>query len=189
MMPGLPLYPGTRPYQVLPFQWSCHTPDRAGGLHHREFLHEERSDPRRPFAEALLRTLDDDPGSILVYSSFERTRLNELADALPDLAGRIRRVQARLVDLMQIISAHVQHPDFHGSRSLKRVLPALVPDLSYEELEIQDGRIASNRYLAAILEARGTGEQRQTFAALRAYCTTDTLAMVRVFEELRLVAG
>jgi hypothetical protein len=36
MMPPIPLYEGTRPYQTIPFQWSLHTVDGDGALNHAE---------------------------------------------------------------------------------------------------------------------------------------------------------
>ena len=88
MMPPIPLYEGTRPYQTIPFQWSLHAATEDGVLHHREFLADGDSDPRRRFAETLIEALDAFDGPIIVYSAYEKTRLNELAGEFPDLARR-----------------------------------------------------------------------------------------------------
>ena len=84
--PAIPLYPGTRPYEVIPFQWSLHSDDGSGGLRHRELLADGAADPRREFAETLVAALGGDDAPVLVYSAFESTRLGELADRFPDLA-------------------------------------------------------------------------------------------------------
>ena len=55
MNPAIPLYEGTCPYQVIPFQWSLHVIDEIGQLSHRDFLATGDADPRRPFAESLMR--------------------------------------------------------------------------------------------------------------------------------------
>lgn len=182
-MPALPLFPGTRSYQTLPMQWSCHTLRADGTLEHADFLHQDRSDPRLPFAASLLARLDYH-GDIVVYSSYENTRLTALAEELPDLAAPIESFRSRLVDLEKVIRAHVQHPNFHGHTSLKFVLPALVDDLSYNGLAIQNGAVATLRYEAAILGDLPERERQQIFADLRAYCAIDTLGLVRVVEEL-----
>jgi len=183
-MPALPLFPGTRPYQTLPAQWSCHTLNAGGTLEHADFLHQDRSDPRLPFVKSLLAALDGQ-GSIVVYSSYEKTRLSALAEELPDLAAAIEAIKCRLVDLEKVIKAHVQHPDFHGRSSLKFVMPALVDGLSYDGSAIQNGGVAALRYEAAILGELPEPERQQIFADLRAYCAIDTLGLVRVVEELR----
>lgn len=100
--PALPLYASTRPYQIMPFQWSDHILSTDGAVRHREFLHDERTDPRRPFAERLLETLGN-KGSIVVYSSFEATRLRELGEHFRDLTPALGRVQQRIVDLLPLI--------------------------------------------------------------------------------------
>src|SRR5450631_1298589 len=57
MMPPIPLYEGTRPYQTIPFQWSLHVIGGDGVLNHKEFLADGVNDPRRQFAEALIDAL------------------------------------------------------------------------------------------------------------------------------------
>ncbi len=183
---ALPLYPRTRPYQQVPVQWSCHVLD--GDLHHREFLHTERSDPRRPFAESLLEAVEGQ-GSIVVYTLFERRILESLLPEVPDLAPRLAAVQGRLFDLERVIREYVQHPGFHGRTSLKYVLPALVPELSYQGLAVSSGEVASLRWAQAVHGQLEEEERSQVFADLRAYCATDTLALARVLDQLRLLAG
>ena len=184
---ALPVFAQTRPYQALPVQWSLHTLD--GGLRHAEFLHTDSTDPRRPFITSLLEALgaadsqaDDSP--IVVYTSYESRILADLARDLPEFAAPIARVQARLFDLYKVISTYVQHPGFHGSYSLKYVLPALVADVSYRGLTVQNGEAATLRWQEAIYSGAPASVCEAIFADLRAYCATDTLAMVRLHEEL-----
>jgi hypothetical protein len=184
---ALPVHPGTRPYQALPVQWSCHTLD--SGLHHAEFLHADRTDPRRPFVTSLLAALGVDKGCadespIVVYTGYENRILAELARDLPEFATPIAAVQARLFDLEKLVRAYVQHPEFHGRTSLKRVLPALVDDLSYDGLAVQDGESATLRWAEAVFGGAPASVSEAIFAELRAYCATDTMAMVRLYEEL-----
>ncbi|HZK48837.1 MAG TPA: DUF2779 domain-containing protein [Thermoleophilia bacterium] len=181
---ALPLYAGTRPYQALPVQWSCHTLHADGALEHREFLHEERSDPRRSFALSLPAGLPPQ-GRVVVYSSYENTVLTSLSGDLPDLSARIADIQDRLFDLLPLVRRHVRHPDILGHASLKYVLPALVDDLSYDDLAVQNGAVAGLRYAAALADGFPEAERRQLFADLRAYCATDTLALVRLFQTLK----
>ena len=183
--PALPLYVGTRPYQVIPFQWSDHVMDRDGSLMHFEFLHDGFDDPRELFAKSLLQVLGPS-GSIVVYSSFEATRIRELADNLPYLSGDLYALlDGRIFDLHPVIKRHCYHPHFHGSFSLKSVLPALVPDLGYDDLEISDGAQASVAY-AEIISPKTAPDRRDFLrASLLSYCKRDTEAMVRLFDTLR----
>jgi Domain of unknown function(DUF2779) len=151
---------------------------------HREFLHSDRTDPRRPFAEELLDAVGG-KGSIVAYGAFEATRLRELGEHLKDLAPALARVRNRIVDLLPLIRDHVYDPEFHGSFSLKSVLPALVPELGYDDLKLTDGGLASLAY-AEIQTPEVTSERRdQLRDALLAYCNRDTLAMVEFFRVLR----
>lgn len=183
LMSALPLWPGTRPWQQVPFQWSDHVLHSDGRLEHHEFLHEGDGDPREEFTRSLLEALGR-RGSVVVYSGFENTRLGELAAAYPSHAEEIASVRERIFDLMKVVERHVRHPDTLGSCSIKAVLPALVPDLTYDGLEISEGATASLRYLKVITGKLDGDEAQATYAALREYCGLDTLAMVRLCEAL-----
>ena len=98
----------------------------------------------------------------MVYSSFEATRLRELGEHFKDLASSLARVRKRIVDLLPLIRDHVYDPDFHGSFSLKSVLPALVPELGYDNLEITDGGLASLAYAEMLDHNHGRTPSRAT---------------------------
>jgi hypothetical protein len=182
--PALPLYPGTRPYQVIPFQWSNHILQSAGALRHAEFLHDDESDPRESFARSLLETLGN-KGSIVVYSSFEATQIRELAAVFPSMApDLLALLDGRIVDLLQLVRRHCYHPKFYGSFSIKKVLPALVPGSDYGDLEISDGGMASAAF-AELRRSDTPSKRRESLKnGLMEYCKRDTEAEVYLFKQL-----
>jgi hypothetical protein len=186
--PAIPRFVGTHPYQQVPFQWSAHIQQRPGAeAQHCEFLAKEVSDPRREFMTALSAALPE-AGSIVVYNQqFESARLNELASALPKFAERIKNIQSRLWDLLPIIRNHVYHPAFAGSYSIKSVLPALVPEMSYEGMEVANGQDAGLAWESLVGGSLDCDERERIRNALLAYCSLDTLAMVRLLENLRSI--
>ena len=183
--PALPLYTVTRPYDIITFQWSDHILDENGRLRHEEFLHDGPDDPREAFTTSLLKTLGKQ-GSIVVYSSFEASRIKELAAAFSNLSYELLNlIDTRIVDLHKIIRRHCYHPLFHGSFSLKSVLPALVPDLDYNDLVINDGMMASLAF--AEMRQPETASERRDFLknGLLSYCKRDTEAEVQLYQMLR----
>ncbi|HNP42002.1 MAG TPA: DUF2779 domain-containing protein, partial [Nitrospira sp.] len=144
-MPAVPKFVDTRPYQVIPTQWSNHIEQYDGTLTHAEFLCRDERDPREELAITLLESLGQ-TGSICVYSSYERSVLERLAEDFPSLRKDLKRVVARLWDLHVIIRDHYYHPAFEGSYSIKAVLPAVMPSLSYADLVIRDGGVAACEY-------------------------------------------
>ena len=141
--PAIPRFAGMRCYDQIPFQWSVHVQRQPGATpEHFEFLATDRSDPRQTFISALCDVLGD-RGSIVVYSQqFESQRLLDLASWLPEFSGRITKIRRRLWDLLPIVRNHVYHSAFGGSCSLKSVLPALVPGMTYEGMEVAEGQAA-----------------------------------------------
>jgi hypothetical protein len=190
MMPPIPLYEGTRPYQTLPFQWSLHTIAEDGVLHHREFLADGSDDPRRRFAETLVAAVAASDAPIVVYSAYEQTRLKELAGQFPHLSAGLNAVAARLVDLLPIVRGAVYHPEFRFSNSIKSVAPALCPGFGYDDLDsIADGAAASAAFVQLASGCLTCPEEAaQLRAALLAYCQRDTLAMVEVHRALKKLA-
>jgi hypothetical protein len=186
--PAIPIYAGTIPYERVPFQWSCHIDDGSGNLSHREFLADGRSDPRSEFADTLLLALGQS-GSIVVYSSFERSVLRDLAFEFEDIYDEMFEVIARLWDLLKVVRENYYHPKFYGSTSIKTVLPALAPDLDYSNLEISDGSSASFAFQKRAEGVISEAEWKVTSANLLKYCGLDTLAMVRVARALEEASG
>jgi hypothetical protein len=183
--PALPLYVGTRPYQVIPFQWSLHVQDSAGNLTHRAFLHDGHDDPREAFVLRLLDAVEPQ-GTIIVYTGYEQTVLNGLARTFPQYSDRLVGLCARMLDLCAVIREHYYHPAFHGSYSMKAVLPAVVPELGYGDLQIRDGSQASVAFASMISPETGEAERMRLRQALLDYCQRDTEAMVRIIDALRL---
>jgi hypothetical protein len=186
VMPAVPLFDGTRPYQQLPFQFSLHVQKKRGGpLEHIEFLHTGQSDPRPEFVRALDACCGDG-GAVVVYNkSFEANINAQLADAYPHFAQRLSSLNDRMVDLLvPFRSRHLYHPDMRGSASLKSVLPALVPELTYSALTIGDGATAAMMYLSCLRDAIPKEEQEKIYRHLRKYCAQDTLAEAKLIEIL-----
>ena len=183
--PALPRFVGTHPYDQIPFQWSVHVERQPGAAPEQfEFLATDKSDPRRAFVSALCDSLGE-RGSIVVYhQQFESQRLSDLASWLPEFSSRITKIQRRLWDLLPIIRNHVYHPAFGGSYSLKSVLPALVPEMSYAGLEVADGQAAGLAWESLVGGDCGEGESQRKKKALLDYCGQDTLGMVRLVEKL-----
>jgi Domain of unknown function(DUF2779) len=190
MMPPIPLYEGTRPYQTIPFQWSLHATDDEGVLHHREFLANGNGDPRRQFAETLIEALAAFAGPILVYSDYEKSRLKQLAGEFPDLTESLNALIARLLDLLPIVRGAVYFPEFKFSNSIKSVAPALCPGFGYADLEgVADGGTASAAFLQLASGYLTVPEEVDELrSALLAYCQRDTLAMVEVHRALTRLA-
>lgn len=180
----IPRFDGTRPYQQVPFQFSCHTLHPNGELVHRGYLHTASDDPRRPIAEALVDALGR-VGSVVVYHKhFEAGILKDLAEHLPALKAELLAIVDRLWDLLPVFRKHYAHPAFNGSNSIKNVLPVLVTDLNYDGLDVADGTAAQVAW-RAMLSAAEEGERGRYAEALRDYCRLDTLAMVRLMEHVQ----
>jgi predicted RecB family nuclease len=148
---AIPLYPNTRPYQSIPFQWSNHIEGADGAVRHEAYLCPDARDPRQELTVALLRSVGQQ-GSICTYTGYERTVLTGLAEALPEFRPDIQALGDRLWDLHPIVKAHYYHPAFAGSYSIKAVLPAVAPHLAYGDLEIQEGSMASVQFYRMAFE-------------------------------------
>ena len=188
--PAVPMWKGTRPYQKIPMQWSCHRQDADGTLTQLPpFLDTTGGDPRRAFATSLVAAIgrsDTSGGTIMVYNAtFERSVLMQLAESFGDLAPALRDMAGRLFDLLPCAREHYYHPAMMGSWSIKRVLPTIAPDLDYANLEsVQSGDMVEPVYFEMVDAGTTAQRKKELEAALLAYCERDTLGMVRVAEFL-----
>ena len=189
MQTAIPLYVGTHPYAQIPFQYSLHYIEREGGeLRHREFLGASGQDPRREIAESLCRDIPADACVTAYHKDFECTRLKELAGYFPDLADHLLAVRDHIVDLEVPFSKGMYYTRaMDGRSSIKAVLPAICPgdpELDYHELEgVHNGSEAMSIF--PLIQYMPPEEQERARKNLLAYCRLDTLAMVKVWEELK----
>lgn len=181
---AIPLYSNTAPYTQIPTQYSIHICSCCGSItHHTEYLAESNGDCRRDLAKRLIADLTGE-GSIIVYSGFERRIIRALARAYPDLAKDLNGLIQRLVDLEAIIRKHFYHPAFNGSTSIKKTLPALLPEMTYEGLDISEGDTAMAAFAYLANGHYSEDEAELVRKNLLEYCKQDTLAMVRLHERL-----
>jgi len=187
VMTAIPLYADIAPYTQLPTQYSIHKCSDIGKvIAHREYLCDPKKDSRRELAENLIHHLEKH-GSIVTYGSFEKTVIagaNGLSQLYPDLSDDLEDVGDRVVDLEGIIRNHFYHPEFHGSTSIKVTLPVLVPEMSYDNLEIAEGDSASAAFAYLALGRYGPEEAERVKKNLLTYCAQDTMAMVKLHERL-----
>jgi len=186
--PAIPKYDGSRPYQQLVFQYSLHIQETSSSeIIHREYLADPTEDPRIGFIEQLIEDCGTS-GDILVYNiGFERGKLNDLIKVFPQYLNELKGLVNRLKDLMIPFQQKWYYtPQMKGSYSIKLVLPALVTELSYNDLDIKEGGTASNTFLSMV---NGTfdGDIEETRRQLLDYCKLDTLAMVKILHRLRQV--
>lgn len=188
---AIPKYDGYGPYQQIPFQFSLHVIDsHESELEHYDFIYTDQGSPDESFAKALEKHLPKN-GSIVVWNqSFEKSRNEEIGKRLPEYSNFMQSVNNRVVDLMIPFygkTTMYDHPEFRGSASIKYVLQALVPDLSYKNLHIQEGGTASDTWNRIVSGEYSEEEKNIKVQALKDYCHLDTLAMVEIWRVLKLV--
>ncbi len=185
-MVPIPLFDETRPYQQVPFQYSLHYLEKENAeLQHYEYLASACVDPRKKLLEKLLNEIPE-KACVLVYNkTFEVAVLNDLAKWFPEYSEQIENIIQNIRDIMiPFRRKDIYRWEMEGSYSIKYVLPALVPEMNYNEMEISDGGMASSAWLNmwALKDFEETEKIRK---ALLEYCKLDTLAMVRILEKLK----
>ena len=181
--PAIPRFAGTRPYEPIPFQWSDHILFENGALDHKEYLCLEDRDSREEFVLSLIEALGTE-GTIFIYTNYETRIVKELAKHMPEYFDRLIAITDRFKDLCAIVKKYFYHPKFKGSFSLKAVLPALVHNMDYNDLAIQEGGQASLEYLRMVEPSTPIEERERIKKGLLTYCGYDTMAMVKIRDAL-----
>lgn len=177
---AVPRWKGVRPYEQIPFQWSCHIETAPGVFEHVDFLDVSGEDPSLNCIKALQAHIKQDGGPILVYyQTYEKSRFKELANRHPEHAVLMNEFISRLVDLHPLVKDNYYHPAMRGSFSIKKVLPTIAPELSYDDLgDVQDGTAAQLAYLKVCFDVMVDSERAELKEDMREYCGRDTWAMV-----------
>ncbi len=186
LMSAVPYFDGTSPYSQIPFQFSIHKIDKPGGkLEHYSYLHADQSNPTTELSKKLIEYLGES-GTILTWNmSFEKKCNTLLAKLNPDLKTKILKINQRINDLMiPFWEGYYVNRNFFGSASIKKVLPVVVPELSYKELDISDGGNAQRIWMDTILKSKNEEQKDKILEDLIKYCGLDTLAMVEIYNHL-----
>ena len=183
-MQGIPPFNESSPYQPLPFQYSVHCIDKPGGkVTHTEFLGNGIDDPREDLILQLINALGRKGTVLAWHAQYERGCLNKLIENFPQYSKPLQSIVDRLVDLKIPFSKRwISIEACKGSASIKKVLPVFIPDLSYGDLDIQEGMMASFVYAQLSMQDETTQELQRN--QLLEYCKLDTLAMVRILNRM-----
>jgi len=180
----IPLLDGYKTNQQIVFQFSLHKLDKDGTLEHFEYLANDLENATSELTKSLKENIGP-VGSVLVwYESFEKSRNIELAELHPEYRGFMEDINNRIYDLMKVFKKDYLHPDFRGSASIKKVLPVMLPELSYKALNIQDGTMALSEWEKMINRGLRKDDREEIRKNLLEYCKLDTLAMVEIFKKI-----
>jgi len=184
----IPPFDGTRPYSKIPFQYSLHVLEKEGGeLQHYEYLAEGGRDGREDIAKDLVRLIPEDACTLAYNMTFEKGVNAELAEQFPECSERLLNINENMKDLMVPFRRRDYYKkEMKGSYSIKYVLPALIPELTYEGMAVANGDAAVTAYKKLDL-IDDPAEVKRIKKDLLTYCELDTLAMVKLLEKLREV--
>lgn len=184
----VPPFKGLKPFQSMPFQYSIHyMMSETDRIHHSGFISPIGEDPRYPLAKALSTFLSDPKGTLIAFNSeLERQTFGQLAMLYPEFREQFLSLQSRIVDLaIPFNKMHYYSNQMGGKRSIKSLFHAKVGTGPYNNLHVMNGETASKVYsrLHTITDPR---QQTAILADLMRYCHMDTLAMVRLWQEIIL---
>lgn len=181
---AIPLLDNMSPHNHLVFQVSIHTMQANGDITHFEWLGKKIEQPVE-----MLQQMQDFTGLtgtfISWYAPFEIGRNKDMAGWIPEFSDYLNHMNAHMFDLMDVFKSDYMDYRFHGSTSIKKVLPVLCPQFSYSELAVQDGTMALDTWGRMITDPNFDEDLEQTRKNLLAYCKLDTLAMVEIYKVLK----
>lgn len=190
MSSAIPTFEGFQPYQDYPFQYSLHIQDSPNSeIRHLEYLHTKNSNPMPGLLKQLKLDIGE-KGTVLTWNmTYEKSCNSRMGNFYPKYREFFDSLNLRISDLMIPFSEMwFVDKDFFGSASIKKVLPVMAVELNHKDLDISDGLKARRIWTKTIIENEYLDTREEILKNLSEYCTLDTYAMVRIFEELnRLV--
>lgn len=181
---AIPLIDGVKPYAHIPFQFSLHVIPSEGSeeLNHFEYLADGAELPIK-MIEDMQNCIGSTGSLVSWHKSFENTRNKEMARLYPDKLDFLNDISNRMIDLEDIFKGGYVDIAFGGSTSIKKVLPVIVPELSYDNMEVANGTDAMEAF-TRMLEMPEGSDRKKLKKDMLEYCELDTLAMVRIFQKM-----
>ena len=187
--PAIPIYPGYKPYQRIPIQFSLHVIDEKGGeLRHLEYLQQKNADPSEEVAKKLEEYIDP-AGTVIAWNDkFEKGVTKEIGERMPQYAPVMNRICDQMQDLMDIFSKqHYVHKDFRGRASVEKVMNVLLPEMTYDDLPYTGNAVGFAWWQDIVNEGKEPNERAKKLHLLLEYCKQDTFVMVEIFRILNEV--
>ena len=181
---AIPIVEGVKPHSHVPFQFSIHLKqsENNADLQHFEYLADKAELPLT-MIEALEKVIGPNGSIVSWHKSFENKQNKEMGILYPDKDEFLKNVVERTIDLEDIFKGGYVDMAFGGSTSIKKVLPVIVPDLTYDNLTVANGTDAMEAFTRILEMSDGSDKKKLRYDMLE-YCKLDTLAMVRIFEEM-----
>ncbi|MCX7871682.1 MAG: DUF2779 domain-containing protein [Verrucomicrobiae bacterium] len=182
----LPLFKGTRPFELIPYEFSLNIQEHPGGdVQTTNYIARGDDDPRREIMKILNEKIQS-YGSVIAYNAqFEKHCLQSCARALHDYSAWVDDVSKRMVDLLEPFKAlHYYHPAQRGSASLKSVLPCLTGK-GYTHFAIRNGEEASKQFIKLFRDEVLDEKKEMILHELETYCYTDSIGMLWIIEALK----
>jgi hypothetical protein len=180
---AVPKIDGVGPRQHVVFQVSIHTMESDGSMTHYEYLADQLELPEK-LIEYMESVTGDTGTYISWHASFEKTQNKAMALWFPNHAEYLNNMSLRMYDLEDIFKKDYMDYRFHGSSSIKKVLPVICPELNYNELDVQNGTMALDTWGRMVLDPEFPDDIAETRNNLLEYCKLDTLAMVELYKKL-----
>ena len=178
-----------RPFQDHPIQFSSAVLSTNGAVTRGDYISNELVDVSHEFSEKLLDSVADTGTVLSWYAPFEKKIIGLLAENAPSLSDELLALKDRVVDLaIPFSKGSYVDKRFKGSFSLKKVLPVLAPDLSYEELTVNNGSQVGSQWLEMV-QSTDPKVKYKIMSDLQTYCSLDTTAMIRIYQELQSLMG
>lgn len=185
---AIPRLDGLSPHKHLTFQVSIHTLTEDNTLTHFEYLLDDMKMPIH-----MLQAMQDFTGStgtfVSWHASFEIARNKDLIEWLPQFTDYLTYINDHTFDLETIFKKDYIDYRFRGSSSIKKVLPVLCPDISYSDLDVDNGTMALDTWGRMVLDPNFNEDIEATRKNLLDYCELDTLAMVKIYAVLKGIIG
>ncbi len=183
---AIPIVKGAKPHSHIPFQFSVHRlQSQEDQIDHFEYLAETAELPLK-FLIKLEDILGKTGSVISWHKSFENTRNKEMAKIYPQKREFLMNLIDRTIDLENIFKSGYVDIGFKGSTSIKKVLPIIVPSLSYEDMAVSNGTDAMLAF-AEMIKIKEKRERQKIRSDMLAYCKLDTLAMLEIYKKIKML--
>jgi len=180
---AVPKLDGTKPFEQIPFQVSIHTLTKTGDLTHFEYLADNLEFPRA-MVEQMQKFTGQKGTFISWHASYENAANDRMMEWIPEFKEYLTYINEHTFDLEKPFQKEFIDYRFKGSSSIKKVLPVLVPELSYDQLNVQDGTMAMDTWGKMVFNDISIEDKKRIRKDLLAYCKLDSLAMVEIFKVL-----
>jgi hypothetical protein len=176
----IPLYDSSRPYQMIPFQFTAViSTDNNCEPKAFSYIGDGTNDPREALIQKLIQVCEEKLPIIVFSLDIEIKIIEELARDFPKYVTELLDIKNRMIAIEEIIKTHIMNATV-ANTAFNGNIPKYIPESTFEEMPENNNLSIQDTY-KLLKYTQATAKRDALIAKIQDYCSHNTLGLFQIY--------